>query len=228
MLDKQDKPIVDSPRIYFQNRNNITASYYLQDGIDASGNATFTEMNYAPFVSMWDKKTAPEYSICFGLDEPPIGTPTADTLYQLYYNKFLQRIYNEQGRIVTVQFVLPLGEFLEFRLNDVIYADGQYYIVNNLEYNLSSREAKAELFTFNPSFVERRITGIGIGGAVSFNDGGSATKTDIGAFGLVQGVSGAYWRKLATGRVGIFEGVASPTKLASSSFVPVTTQVPKE
>lgn len=88
------------------------------------------------------------YSLAFGLETTISGDAPTSTLWDMYWSDYLSRMYSSQSRLVKITAVIPVGEWLNFKLNDTIAISGNYYKVQSMKYDMLTEVANLELITF--------------------------------------------------------------------------------
>ena len=134
---------VDQKLILFYNGRNtnlkmVANSFYV-------GTTLITQ--YPP-SSPFSNYTSGAYSTAFGLEAPLKGNMPINSMYWLYWNKYLSRLYSSRSRIVVVNAVLPVGVWLNMKLNDNVAISGNYYKIQKIQYDLLSQKAVIELITY--------------------------------------------------------------------------------
>jgi hypothetical protein len=69
-------------------------------------------------------------------------------MYLMYWNEYLSRMYSTQSRLVKLSAYIPVGEWLNFELNDTIAISGNYYKVQSVKYDMLTQWANLELITY--------------------------------------------------------------------------------
>lgn len=171
MLDKESKPILDAPRVFYCDETIGTADWYLQDGLDASGDPTFETMTEVPLCSIFEDfdATGTTGTLGFGLEEPLSGNMALETLYDRYWGDYIERIFDPNIRVMNCTIILPLNDYLSLRLNDQLEFLGQFWTINNMSYNMTTGKTEFELLQYFPDFVRRRITATDFDGTIDFS-----------------------------------------------------------
>jgi hypothetical protein len=89
------------------------------------------------------------YSLAYGLENVLSGDMALNTLFKLYYENYLSRYYSTKSRIVTMDAVIPVGEWLNLSLNDTIDISGNYYKIQKIDYDILNERAVIEFITYN-------------------------------------------------------------------------------
>ena len=148
-----DRPYQFKPRILFNNGKKLvkdangndrlyniydpiadtgyTENEYLQmspltsmEYIDSDGNAiNFASLEFMPAASYyWDTDRITEYQ----------HQATNDGLYNLFYARQFNNLYRNAARKVTMNLIFEPQDITEFKLNDLIFIDGQKYRINKI------------------------------------------------------------------------------------------------
>lgn len=88
------------------------------------------------------------YSLAFGLETTISGDAPTKTMWDMYWSDYLSRMYSTQSRLVKMTAIIPVGEWLNFKLNDTIAISGNYYKVQSIKYDMLTEVANLELVTF--------------------------------------------------------------------------------
>ena len=93
--------------------------------------------------------TAPTYSLNFSSE---INTYTltdyggnTNSLFQLYYQNYITRVFNKRTRIFKFSAILPLKVLLNLTLDDLIIVGTRSYTINKMTTKLQSGETSFEL-----------------------------------------------------------------------------------
>jgi hypothetical protein len=74
-----------------------------------------------------------------------------NTLYSLYYQKYLQNLYNPKNRLVKVKTILPVSILTQLLLNDRLVIRDKRYLINEMQSDLTTGEVN---FTLISDFEE--------------------------------------------------------------------------
>jgi hypothetical protein len=86
--------------------------------------------------------------MAFGLEYSIKGDAPVNSIYNLYWKEYLSRMYSTQSRLVKMTGIVPVGEWLNFALNDTIAISGNYYKVQSVKYDMLTEIANLELITY--------------------------------------------------------------------------------
>lgn len=92
--------------------------------------------------------TTNSYSLAFGLEANIGGDLPKKSIYFQFWNEYISRLYSTRSRIVIVNAILPVGVWLNMKLNDNIAISGNYYKIQKITYDLLSQKAVIELITY--------------------------------------------------------------------------------
>jgi hypothetical protein len=141
MLDKEGKAIQQAfTMFYYVGLKTTNAPYYL-DGI--------LRTQY-PLISPYSDfpTTVSTYSLCYGMETTIQGNMPTNTMYQRYFSRSLSRLFSSMSRIVTMNAILPVGEWLNFKLNDTVAISSNYYKVQSITYDMLTQRAQLKLMSY--------------------------------------------------------------------------------
>ncbi len=142
MLDKDNKPVQHPLTMFFYaGYDAVNYSYYF-NGTQYTSLAIVSPYSDSPVA-----KTS--YSLAYGLENVLSGNMALNTLFKLYYENYLSRYYSTKSRLVTMNAVIPVGEWLNLKLNDIIAVSGNYYRIQKIDYDILNERAVIEFITYN-------------------------------------------------------------------------------
>ena len=90
--------------------------------------------------------TALTYSLNYGADlDPWFFESVNNSLYNAYWSDYVTDLYDPSRRLVRIPAILPLGKILNFDLRNKLIWNGEKWIVNNVQINLTTGKAEFEL-----------------------------------------------------------------------------------
>lgn len=90
--------------------------------------------------------TAATYSTNYGADlDPYLLQSVNNSLYNVYWKDYITDLYDPSRRLVRIPAILPLGKILNFNLANKLIWNGEKWIVNNVQINLTTGKAEFEL-----------------------------------------------------------------------------------
>jgi len=109
-----------------------------------------------PYLGHFNNPQEPAYDINFGqtnglyyLEE----TVTSDNLYSVYWENFVNELFDKDSRIITASFYLSPFDIADFRFNDNIYIRDQYYKVNKILNYDPTKEALVKVELIKTKFI---------------------------------------------------------------------------
>ena len=154
-VDSEDNPVTSPPLIFYGIRNtgispeiNYVETTRPEDGGLAPAGTRTTISNY--FMphnasSLGTKAVAPEYNLNFGSE---INSYTLrdyagnnNSLFQNYYQNYIQRVFNTKTRIFKYNAILPLKFLLTYSLADTIIISDRLFTINKITTNLQISES---------------------------------------------------------------------------------------
>ena len=148
-LNKELSPYVPKPCLLYMNQKttftsgqifwnvlaNITA--YVPFGQDSN---ILTTQGLIPLTLNFGE----EISSFYNVNNP-------NTLYSLYYQKYLRNLYNPKNRLVKVKTILPISLLTQLLLNDRLVIKDKRYLINEMQSDLTTGEVN---FTLISDFEE--------------------------------------------------------------------------
>jgi hypothetical protein len=146
--------------------------YYLQDGI-VGGNPTFAQQIAYPNCKFYynDALTIPQnndLALTYAIENVFIGVPPLETVYKKYWQDQFYKLYAKGSRIATAIFYLPRSQFLSWELNDRIFCEGRFWVIDELSYNTGTEQAKAVLRSDDPIVDRATLDSVDAGGKATF------------------------------------------------------------
>ena len=127
------------------------------------------QFSYPLISSYSDYPTASDdFSLAFGLETTLSGDTPTNTMYVEFWRAYLSRLYSSKSRVVYLDAVLPVGEWLNLEMNDTIAVSSNYYKIQSIEYDMLAERAKLVLISY-PDVDVQKYTSAGDG--VGWTDG---------------------------------------------------------
>ena len=126
-----------------------------------------------PYAGMYDDPYSPTTLLEFGLTEEiyysnvfdKVVTFSNNTLFNKYYEKFIQEITDVNSKLVTAHFYLSPSDIKNLSFSKQYYFEGQYFRLNKVEnYNPINPITKCEFLKLNLSEVFSPSTTVSRGG----------------------------------------------------------------
>lgn len=139
-------PVRVLPHVYFFNGTLQCERYYIQDGTGASN-----EQNAFPYFDHYNVvsgqfPTTGSKSLLFNNETPVYGQTPTDSLYTTYWESYISLLYNPYTRLVNASAIIPLADYFQIELNDVVNFKGNYYYLRAInDYSLKTGECNVQL-----------------------------------------------------------------------------------
>ena len=123
------------------------------------------QFSYPLISSYSDYPTASDdFSLAFGLETTLSGDTPTNTMYVEFWRAYLSRLYSSKSRVVYLDAVLPVGEWLNLEMNDTIAVSSNYYKIQSIEYDMLAERAKLVLISYPDVDVQKYSSaGDGVG-----------------------------------------------------------------
>ena len=145
--DQNYNPARVQPRLLYYNNTVECEKYYIRDAADVTNEITvFPYFDNYSVVSGSQFPTVESKSLLFFNEQPVYGSAPSSSLFSEYWNPYVQLLYNPRTRLLNMSAVIPLADYIEMELNDIVEFRGNDYhlrAINN--YNLSTGECDIQL-----------------------------------------------------------------------------------
>jgi hypothetical protein len=143
------EPVRTLPHIYFYNGLKESEPYFIQHYPSGSTSSVDVSVqNSFPYVDYYDGLTpsTSSNSLLFYNETAVYGeTPTA-SLYSEYWDTYVSLLYNPRTRLFKASAIIPLADYFDMELNDIVQWRGNYYHLRAInDYNLKDGTCKIEL-----------------------------------------------------------------------------------
>jgi len=144
------EPVRTLPHIYFYNGLKESEPYFIQHYPSGSSTSSVvvSEQNSFPYVDYYDGliPSTGSNSLLFFNEQAVYGeTPTA-SLYSEYWDTYVSLLYNPRTRLFKASAIIPLADYFEMELNDIVQWRGNYYHLRAInDYNLKDGTCNIEL-----------------------------------------------------------------------------------
>ncbi len=143
------QPVRTLPHIYFYNGLKDCEDYYIQHYPSGSTASIDTSLQTQfPYLDYYDGLTpnTGSNSLLFFNEIPPYGETPTGSLYTEYWDTYVSLLYNPRTRLVNASAIIPLADYFEMELNDIVQWRGNYYHLRAInDYNLKDGTCKIEL-----------------------------------------------------------------------------------
>lgn len=144
--DQNYSPARVQPRILFYNGQVDCEPFYVNDGGAA------TQVNQFPYFDNYNVPSGSQFpttgskSLLFFNEQPVYGSQPTASLYSNYWSSYVNLLYNPRTRLMNMSAVIPLADYFEMELNDIVEFRGNDYHLRAInDYNLSTGECNIQL-----------------------------------------------------------------------------------
>ena len=158
-IDEDDKPVATAPLLFYGIYNSsISTSINYVDTVRPTGGGLATAGTRTTVSNYWmahnasglgSRSTAPAFNLNYGSE---INSYTLtdygglnNSLFQKFYQEYIQRVFNTKTRIFKFKAVLPLKFLLTYSLADKVFIDGRAFTINKITTNLQTGKSTVEL-----------------------------------------------------------------------------------
>ena len=131
----------NSPRIMFNNGIKPTgASYYIpeQNGVTSRNETNFLQFSHLtdiPTITSIPPLLTDTRDFHFGICQLiPVGTPTVNNLFNMYWLPYYSELYNPNTRTMTIKVNLSPADINTFKFNDTIFIKNRVFRCNRIDY----------------------------------------------------------------------------------------------
>jgi hypothetical protein len=143
------QPVRTLPHIYFYNGLKDCEEYYIQHYESGSTSVvTSSVQEQFPYLDYYDglTPTTGSNSLLFFNEGTPYGVVPTGSLYTQYWDKYVSLLYDPRTRLINASGIIPLADYFEMELNDIVQWRGNYYHLRAInDYNLKDGTCKLQL-----------------------------------------------------------------------------------
>jgi len=148
VLDADNKGVKSDLWLYYYVGFTSTSDSWKLNNVD--------QFSYPLISSYSDYPTASgDFSLAFGLETTLSGDTPTNTMYVEFWRAYLSRLYSSKSRVVYLDAVLPVGEWLNLQMNDTIAVSSNYYKIQSIEYDMLAERAKLVLISYPDVDVQK-------------------------------------------------------------------------
>lgn len=149
-IDENSKPVFnDFLLFYWLGVADVESEYYLQNDF-TGGVETFILQDTFPLVSMTKDDI---HSLTYSREYSASSSVPYNTISELFFNRYLENIYDIATRSLKVKAVLPIGLFLQIALSTEINLRGFKYRIDEYSYNFKTGETLFSLLSISAPVV---------------------------------------------------------------------------
>jgi hypothetical protein len=136
------------PHVYFFNGNKPCKPFWFQGYNDAATSVVSEQINSFPYFGHYSgiNSTTSSISLLFNNESSPYGDIPDTSLYTEYWETYIELLYNPKTRLLNCSAIIPLADYFDMELNDVIQFRGNYYHLRAInDYNIQNGECQLQL-----------------------------------------------------------------------------------
>jgi hypothetical protein len=158
IADANYTPAKVLPRIMFYN-GLVSASVYWVSGYNLPSTTAVADLQYNtyPYFDNYSSgstlngsqsvfPTENARSLLYNNEISVVGSTPTQNLVSEYWDQYIKLLYNPRTRLVECSAVIPIGDYINLELNDIVEFRGSYYhlrAINN--YNLKTGQCDLQL-----------------------------------------------------------------------------------
>lgn len=145
--DQNYSPARVQPRLLYYNGQIDCEPFYVKNENNASVLVSqFPYFDNYSVVSGSQFPTTGSKSLLFYNETPVYGSLPTNSLYSQYWSSYVNLLYNPRTRLLNMSAVIPLADYFEMELNDIVeFRGNQYHLRAINDYNLSTGECNIQL-----------------------------------------------------------------------------------
>ena len=148
--DQNYNPSRVLPHIYFYNGLIDCQTYYIESGSLTTSGVTYAQTKFPYFdnynVVSGSFPTTNSDSLLFNNEAASYGQIPTQNLYTEYWETYVSLLYNPKTRLLTCEAIIPLADYFQIELNDVVNFRGNYYHLRAInDYSLKTGECSLQL-----------------------------------------------------------------------------------
>jgi hypothetical protein len=138
------------PRLFFYNGLIECQRYYIESGSLTTSGVT-EEQNVFPYFDNYNVvsgsfPTTDSLSLLFNNENAAYGEIPTENLYTTYWETYIQLLYNPKTRLLNCSAIIPLADYFNMELNDIVNFRGSYYHLRAInDYSLKTGECTLQL-----------------------------------------------------------------------------------
>ena len=138
------------PRLFFYNGLIDCETYWIESGSLAFGGVTY-QQNAFPYFDNYNVvtgsfPTVDSDSLLFTNENASYGEIPIGSLYTDYWATYISLLYNPKTRLLNCSAIIPLADYFQMELNDIVNFRGNYYHLRAInDYSLKTGECNLQL-----------------------------------------------------------------------------------
>jgi hypothetical protein len=144
--DANYSPARVQPRLLYYNQQVPCEPFYVNDGGVSYQSTAFPYFDNYSVPGGQQFPTTGSKSLLFFNEQPVYGTAPTASLYSEYWSPYVNLLYNPRTRLLNMSAVIPLADYFQMELNDIVQFRGNDYHLRAInDYNLSTGECNIQL-----------------------------------------------------------------------------------
>ena len=148
--DQNYNPTRVLPHLYFYNGLIDCETYYIESGSLTTSGVTYQQNKFPYFdnynVVTGSFPTVNSDSLLFNNEAAVYGEVPTENLYTEYWETYISLLYNPTTRILRAEGIIPLSDYFEIELNDLVQFRGNLFHLRSInDYNITTGECQIEL-----------------------------------------------------------------------------------
>jgi len=223
-IDGEGSPVAEPWLLFYYNgtKSASGSNYYLQDGLNGPTPTSALQTGYPLISSVQNSPSESDnFTLAYALENPLIGVVAEETAYKLFFQNTIINQYDILSRkLESVQVYLTTEEFQQYKLNDEIFMEGNYFRIIEIKHNVSEgNKAIATLQSSRTNDSPKDFT-VSPGGKINFT--GDPTQIDLTSIGAISIGSDFY---LGTAKVSINPNLSAYALAEIAVNTEITTQI---
>ena len=128
-------------------------AYYIQGfNLPSSASIYAYEQTAFPYFDNYSVVSGSQFpttgskSLLFNNEQSVYGSTPTNSLYSDYWSRYVELLYNPRTRIMNASAIIPLADYFDMELNDIVNFRGNDYHLRAInDYNLSTGECNIQL-----------------------------------------------------------------------------------
>ena len=143
-IENFGEPYINKPLLFYPitQTNATPISFVLDDTTNQSLTTYNVPSNSVALSSGTSKANLNFYN---ETNEFALNNAFTDTLFKVYYSKYIKDVFNSTNRITKLSAYLPLNIIIKLNLNDSLIVSGKSYKINSIKTNLKTGKSEIEL-----------------------------------------------------------------------------------
>jgi len=141
------------PRLFFFNGLVECENYYIESGSLTEAGVVKEQTSFPYFdnynVVTGSFPTDGSKSLLFNNEAVSYGSLPSQSLYSTYWDTYISLLYNPKTRLLSCKAIIPLADYVEMELNDIVNFRGNYYHLRAIN-NYSLKDGVCEIQLLGP------------------------------------------------------------------------------